>query len=103
MEIKLGECWKFMKDDFMSFFEFYDNGKLVRGLNSAFIALILKSDNLVSLAEYRPISLIGSVCKILAKVLSNRLKSVMPHIIGVEQSAFIGGRTIQGSVLSHRK
>ncbi|XP_028077298.1 uncharacterized protein LOC114279272 [Camellia sinensis] len=46
-----------------------------------------------------PISLIGSLYKILAKVLSNRIKQVMPMIISESQSAFIGGRNILDGVL----
>ena len=52
-----------------------------------------------SLNEYRPISLIGCIYKILAKVLANRLKKVMSEIIDVRQSTFIGGRQLLHSVL----
>lgn len=79
--------------------EFHQNGKLVRGINSSFIALIPKNENLSSLGEYRPISLIGSLYKILAKVLSNRIKTVMPRIISDTQPAFIGGRNILDGIL----
>ncbi|XP_028122358.1 uncharacterized protein LOC114319532 [Camellia sinensis] len=57
----------------------------------------LKSDLL--LGDYRPISLVGSVYKVLAKVLASRLKGVLPHIISTAQSAFIGGRNILDGIL----
>ncbi|CAL5358449.1 unnamed protein product [Camellia sinensis] len=94
------KCWDIIKGDVLQFMtEFHQNGKLVRGINSSFIALIPKNENPSSLAEYRPISLIGSFYKILAKVLSNRMKTVMPRIISVTQSAFIGGRNILDGIL----
>ncbi|XP_028067295.1 uncharacterized protein LOC114270097 [Camellia sinensis] len=40
------KCWKFMKKDFVQFLkEFHLNGKLVKGINNSFIALIPKKDN----------------------------------------------------------
>ncbi|GLT47499.1 hypothetical protein SLA2020_211940 [Shorea laevis] len=93
-------AWQCIKEDFISFFaEFHRNGKLVRGLNSSFLTLIPKKLNAVELKDYRPISLLGCVYKLLAKVLSNRLKSVMAEIVSDTQSAFVGGRQLVDSVL----
>ena len=61
------------------FKEVHANGKLVKGINSSFVALI--NDSPVILAEYQPISLIGSIYKLRAKVLLNRLKQVLSGII----------------------
>ncbi|XP_028082409.1 uncharacterized protein LOC114283731 [Camellia sinensis] len=98
--LAIRKCWNFMKGGIILFFnEFYAYGKLASGLISSFIALIPKCDNPCSLNEYRPISLIGSMYKILAKVLSNRLKSAIPSIISPTQSAFLGERFILDGVL----
>jgi len=51
------------------------------------------------LNDYRPISLIGSMYKIVSKLLAQRLKKVMPIIIDERQSAFIGGRHLLHSVI----
>lgn len=60
------------------FTELHEHRMLLKGLNSSFVALIPKKDNPTSLVDFRPISLIGSVYKILAKVLVARLKLVLP-------------------------
>lgn len=73
--------------------------KLVKGINSSFITLVPKKENPVGLADYRPISLVGSLYKILSKVLSSRLKAVLPQIISENQSAFLGGRNTLDGVL----
>ena len=52
-----------------------------------------------SLSEYRPISLIGSMYKILAKILANILKRVLSDIIDERQTAFIKGRHLLHGVL----
>ncbi|GLT98877.1 hypothetical protein SLE2022_163520 [Rubroshorea leprosula] len=93
-------AWSTVKDDFVSFLmDFHRNGRLVNGLNSSFLALIPKKLNPEQFKEYRPISLIGCLYKLLAKVLANRLKMVMEGIISESQAAFIGGRQLVDSVL----
>nr|KYP48383.1 hypothetical protein KK1_029914 [Cajanus cajan] len=61
--------------------EFNVNGTLSRGTNSTFITLILKKDDPQHLGDYRPISLVNYMYRILSKILANRLK-VLPSVIG---------------------
>lgn len=58
------------------FEEFFENSKLPKGMTSYFLALIPKISYPQRLTDYRPISLIGSLYKILVKVLASRLKKV---------------------------
>lgn len=93
-------CWKSIKGDAVQLFqEFHSNAKISKGINKPFISLIPKVDCLVELEDYKPISLIGCVYKILAKVLAKRLKKVLPSLISEEQFAFVGGRNIQDAIL----
>jgi hypothetical protein len=60
------DFWTEMQGDVMRFIaEFHRNGKLTKGLNATFIALIPKVDNPQRLNDFRPISLVGSLdsCK----------------------------------------
>ena len=65
-----------------------------KGCNASFITLIPKSENPQSFEEYRPISLVGCLYKILTKVLANRIKRVIPNVIDESQSAFLSNRGI---------
>ncbi|MCH92512.1 LINE-1 reverse transcriptase like, partial [Trifolium medium] len=52
------------------------------------------------LGDFRPISLLGSLCKLLSKVLAKRLGKVMDSIISKNQSAFIKGRNLADGVVT---
>lgn len=93
-------CWKIMKGEIIQLMhEFHSNGKLSRGINSSFIVLIPKKDNPVGFGDFRPICLVSLVYKVLAKVLSRRLKRVLLSVISEVQSAFVYGRYILDGVL----
>lgn len=49
------------------------------------------------------ISLIGSIYKILAKVLVNQLRLVLSYVITLEQGAFVDGRYILDSIFIAHK
>ncbi|KAK3205179.1 hypothetical protein Dsin_019225 [Dipteronia sinensis] len=79
-----------IKVDFMSFIQgFYEDGSIVKDLNKTSIPLIPKCVKPESLKDFRPISLVGSMYKLLAKVLANRLKKVLNIVIGEAQMAFV--------------
>ncbi|RVW54128.1 putative ribonuclease H protein [Vitis vinifera] len=46
------------------------------------------------LGDFRPISLLGSLYKLLAKVLANRLKKVLDKVVSGDQNAFVRGKQI---------
>ena len=68
------DFWDMLKVKLLNFFvEFHRNGKLTKGLNSTFIALIPKIENTQRLVDFWPISLVSSFYKILSKVFANML------------------------------
>nr|GEZ78005.1 cysteine-rich receptor-like protein kinase [Tanacetum cinerariifolium] len=69
-------------------------GNFPKGGNSSFIALTPKMKDAKVVKDYRPISLIGSLYKIIAKILANRLVRVLGELVNEVQSAFIVNRQI---------
>ena len=61
--------------------------------------LIPKKKGASDVQDYKPISLVGSLYKIIAKVLANRLKGVMGKLVSNSQNAFVEGRQILDAVL----
>ena len=66
-----GLNFKFMKEFWD---EFYVNGRFSKETNASFLALIPKVQDPQNLNQYRPISLIDYIYKIVAKLLTRRLK-----------------------------
>lgn len=79
--------------------EFYYSEEFYEHLNETFIVLIPKYSDAKDIKDYRPISLLSNVYKIIPKVLSTRLKLVMKAIIAQPLSAFVEGRQILDNVL----
>ncbi|GJQ91492.1 RNA-directed DNA polymerase, eukaryota [Tanacetum coccineum] len=64
--------WNFISPDFCSAVEcFFTIGFLPKGCNASFIALIPKVLDAKFVSDFRPISLIGSVYKMITKILAN--------------------------------
>ncbi|KAM0071560.1 putative RNA-directed DNA polymerase [Helianthus debilis subsp. tardiflorus] len=91
----LKRCWNGLQGDFINLFNaFYNNPCLNVSCSSSFIALIPKIKDPLRPSDFRPISLIGCINKVISKVLVNRLKNVIHKLIAVEQTAFLAGRNI---------
>ena len=69
------------------------------GWNETVVVLIPKVENLEEVSQSRHISLCNVVYKIISKMLTARLKVILPDIIDPTQSAFIPGRLITDNVL----
>ncbi|PNX88188.1 hypothetical protein L195_g044290, partial [Trifolium pratense] len=75
-------------------------GAFPPSLNSTNIALIPKGESQASMKDWRPISLCNVHYKIVAKVLANRLKSILEKCISENQSAFVPGRSILDNAMA---
>lgn len=94
-------CWSIVKDDLLLA---VNCAHALRGrnwnlLNTANIVLLPKKEDAQDCGDYRPISLMHSVQKILSKLLVARLAPEIQHLVSNNQSAFIQGRSIQDNFL----
>ncbi|KAJ9678521.1 hypothetical protein PVL29_020644 [Vitis rotundifolia] len=88
-------CWEFIKEEILEMFkEFYEHSSFLKSLNNTFLVLIPKKSGAEDLGDFRPISLLGGLYKLLAKVLANRLKIVVGKVVSTSQNAFVRGRQI---------
>lgn len=86
-------CWNILKIDLLEVFqEFFENGIINKRTNETYICLIPKKKKASKVGDFRPISLTTSLYKVIAKVLAERLKSVLSHTISDGQAAFVKGR-----------
>lgn len=85
------KCWSIVKDDIVqAIMSFYSHRTAKLGLiNRANIVLLPKSQVAAQVSDYRPISLINSVVKIITKILANRLAPHMNSLVSTAQNAFI--------------
>ena len=94
------EFWYLMKDEVIIMFDqFYANEVLPKCMLAFFVTLIPTVSSPMELKDFRSISLLGSLYKLLAKVLARRLAGVMNSIISSSQSAFLKCRHLVDGVL----
>lgn len=74
--------------------EIFISGRMPEDINRTLLVLIPKVDNPTSLKMYWPISLCTVTYKIITKLIANRLKAVLPDLIGRQQMSFVPGRHI---------
>lgn len=78
---------------------FMEEGTMDGRLNETNICLIPKKAHPHKLSDFRPISLCNYVFKVASKLMSSRLKRVLPTLISENQTAFVKGRLIYDNIL----
>ena len=63
------------------------------------VCLIPKKVNAINNKDFCPMRLVGSLNKLLTKVLAHRLRGVLDKLISTSQNSFVGGRQILDTVL----
>lgn len=94
-------CWAIIKHDIMKAIFCFGNLRTanLHWVNSTNIILLPKKDGAEEISDYRPISLIHAIPKIIAKVLAIRLSHHMLHLVSNAQSAFIKTRSIHDNFM----
>ncbi|WJX46635.1 beta-amyrin 28-monooxygenase [Trifolium repens] len=92
--------WNLMKHEVRIMFDqFHGNECLPKCLSSYFLTLIPKVRSPQAVSDFRPISLLGCLYKMVAKVLALRLAIVLGDLIPKTQSAFLKGRQLVEGVV----
>jgi len=79
---------------FKTFTAMLNSGEASAYINKGLITLIPKFGDHSRLSNWRPITLLGSTYKVLAKMLVGRIQAFLPHIIRPNQTGFVEGRSI---------
>ncbi|KAG1668066.1 hypothetical protein FOA52_010476 [Chlamydomonas sp. UWO 241] len=73
-------------------------GETPPGFRDGVVASIYKAKDAADAANYRPLTMLGSDYRILAKVLATRWTSLLAAVVGPEQTAFLAGRRISDNI-----
>lgn len=93
-------AWRIVHKDFFAAVQHYfSTGELRREVNSTILALVPKKEKADRMKDFRPISCCNVVYKCITKVITNRMKGVLPDVISLNQTAFVQGRRISDNVL----
>ena len=91
---------KYIADPLIDMFMFsFENRLLPELVRQGLISLLpKKSKDTRYVKNMRPLTLLNNDYKILAKAIDNRLREVLPNIIGPNQTGFVKGRKISHNV-----
>lgn len=76
-----------------------NQGQILTILNHTFITLISKKKQPSIVMDYPSISLCNVLYKLISKIITNRLKRVLPFVISKVQIAFLPERQITNNIL----
>ncbi|RVX23461.1 Transposon TX1 uncharacterized 149 kDa protein [Vitis vinifera] len=82
-------CWDVIKDDLVRVFAEFRSSRIInQNTNASFIVLLPKKNRSKKISDFRPISLITCLYKVIAKVLSGRLRGVLHETIHSTQVSY---------------
>ena len=81
------------------FKEIQKRGTMTKSMRTAIVKLIFKKGKRNDIGNYRPISLLCSDYKILAKIVTERMKGVLAKLIDKAQQGFIKDGDITGNLI----
>jgi hypothetical protein len=89
-------CWPIIGADIKALInDFYEEKVPLESINSSFITLIPKGESPSCANDFRPISLLNSMLKIITKLLANRLQKIILKLVHKNQYGFLNERSIQ--------
>ncbi|KAM7517189.1 hypothetical protein LguiA_006772 [Lonicera macranthoides] len=93
------QCWSLVQRDVCKAVqEFFRLGVVHKHLNSNLVILLPKVKGACSVAQFRPIALSNFLFKIITKIISNRVSTIIAKLILPNQCGFIKGRNISSCI-----
>lgn len=81
--------------------DFFDSGFLPKTTNSTILSLVPKFTGASTISDYRPISCLNTLYKVISRLLVRRLKPILSQLILPNQTAFVEGRLlVENTVLA---
>ncbi|MCO5603738.1 hypothetical protein L7F22_057890 [Adiantum nelumboides] len=75
-------------------------GSIQPNFNQGLIKLIPKGQDRLEIRNYRPLTMLNSVYKVMAKALALRIKYVVNQVVYPKQFGFVQGRSIHEAILN---
>ncbi|CAK8536554.1 unnamed protein product [Lathyrus sativus] len=92
--------WSTIKADVITAVrEYFETGKIYKAFNSVAVSLIPKGHNACEIKDYRLIVVSTIFYKIISKILTDRLGSVIPSVVNQNQAAFVPGQNIHNHIM----
>ena len=83
------KCWHIIKEDVYDLCNEFFSGQLdLKAINNSFITLVPKCNNPTTVNDFRPISLLNSILKLLTKIMADRLQKEIIPIVHKNQYGF---------------
>jgi hypothetical protein len=89
-------CWQHLRFPLFNYANFcFDKGILTHNFRSASIKLIPKKGNLGDIKNWRPISLLSNMYKIISRAINSRLKKIVDRVCSRAQKGYNSNRYVQ--------
>lgn len=77
------QCWDIVGNDLTNavIISFFENGRMPKELNHTNIILIPKVPHPKSIYQFRSIGLCNFHYKVIARIITNRMKNIMGHVV----------------------
>lgn len=87
--------WSFLGVEVLSSItHFFQYSFMPVSTNSTILALVPKRPGASVISDFRPISCLNTLYKVIARLLVRRIKPILPELIVLNQTAFVKGRLI---------
>ncbi|OAE26483.1 hypothetical protein AXG93_815s1460 [Marchantia polymorpha subsp. ruderalis] len=97
----LRKTWPHMKQFYVNMVhKFWEEGVLAETVTEGMIRLIPKTVNKTELKDWRPLTMLNTDYKIIARILAGRLQLLLQKIVFPQQTRFIKGRQMLDNVLA---